>query len=240
MSINYGNPSLNAEVSHSFELGYTYFTPKFNFSASSSASFVNNSIESISKVQSNGATVTTYENIGKNQRFGISLYISYRPNAKLNIYYNGSGSYSKLESNNGYAISNEGFSYDGSLGGRWTLWKDGSINLNSGIYSPSIMLQGKSPAFFYTSIGVSQYFLKRKLMLSVSASDPLWYKKKYIFESHDITFFTHNEYIQLAQSVRFSITYNFGKMDLQVKKARRGIQNDDLKNGGAKQGGETN
>jgi outer membrane receptor protein involved in Fe transport len=240
MSINYGNPSLNAEVSHSFELGYTYFTPKFNFSASSSTSFVNNSIESISKVESNGATVTTYENIGKNQRFGLSLYISYRPSGKLNIYYNGSGSYSKLESNNGYAITNEGFSYNGSLGGRWTLWKDGSVNVNSGIYSPSIMLQGKSPAFFYTSLGVSQYLLKRKLMLSVSASDPFWYKKKYIFESNDITFFTRNEYIQLAQTVRFSITYNFGKMDLQVKKARRGIQNDDVKSGGSNQEGEKN
>ena len=240
MSINYGNPSLNAEVSHSSELGYTYFTPKFNFSATSSASFVNNSIESISKVLPNGATVTTYENIGKNQRFGLSLYISYRPSGKLNIYYNGSGSYSKLETNNGYAITNEGFSYSGSLGGRWTLWKDGSVNVNSGIYSPSIMLQGKSPAFYYTSIGVSQYLLKRKLMLSLSASDPFWYKKKYIFESNDITFFTRNEYIQLAQTVRFNITYNFGKMDLQVKKARRGIQNDDLKSGGSKQEGEKN
>jgi outer membrane receptor protein involved in Fe transport len=238
MNINYGNPALKAEVSHSFELGYTYFTPKFNFSATSSGSFVNNSIESISKVQANGATITTYENIGKNQRYGLSLYISYRPSAKLNIYFNGSSSYSKLETNNGYNITNEGFNYNGSLGGRWTLWKDGSVNINSGIYSPTIMLQGKSPAFYYTSIGVSQYLLKRKLMLSISASDPFWYKKKYIFESGDITFFTRNEYIQLAQTVRFNITYNFGKMDLQVKKARRGIQNDDLKNGGGKKEGE--
>src|SRR5450759_3062052 len=59
LNISYGNPPLKAEVSHSSELGYTYFTPKFNFSATSSASFVNNSIESISKVLPNGATVTT-------------------------------------------------------------------------------------------------------------------------------------------------------------------------------------
>jgi len=240
MSINYGNPSLKAEISHSFELGYTYFTPKFNFSATSSYLFVNNSIENISKVQSNGATVTTYENIGKNQRFGLSLYFNYRPTDKLNIYYNGSVNYSNLETNNGYSISNKGFSYNGSLGGRWTLWKDGSVNLNSGVYSPSIMLQGKSSSFFYTSFGVSQYMLKRKLMLTLSTNDPFWYKKKWIFESKDITFFTRNEYIQLAQTVRFNVTYNFGKVDLQVKKARRGIQNDDVKNGGSSQGGEKN
>ena len=237
MNISYGNPSLKAEVSHSFELGYTYFTPKFNLSATSSASFVNNSIESISTVQSNGATVTTYENIGKNQRFGLSLYFSYRPTKKLSIYFNGSGYYSKLETNNGYAITNEGFNYNGSINGRWTLWKDGSINAYGGIYSPSIMLQGKSSAYYYTSFGVSQYLLKRKLMLSFSASNPFWYSIKYISESRDITFFSHNVNTQLARTVRFNVTYNFGKMDLQVKKASRGIQNDDVKGGGTSKAG---
>ncbi len=238
MNISYGNPSLKAEVSHSFELGYTYFTPKFNLSATSSASFVNNSIENVSTVQSNGATITTYDNIGKYHRFGINLYFSYRPSEKLNIYFNGGGNYSKLETNNGYNISNEGFNYRGSLGGRWMLWKDGSINVYSGIYSPTIMLQGKSSMYYYTSFGVSQYLLKRKLMLTLSTTDPFWYTKKYTSESKDITFLSHNVNTQLAQTVRFNVTYNFGKMDLQVKKASRSIQNDDVKSGGKSQGGE--
>jgi outer membrane receptor protein involved in Fe transport len=240
MNISYGNPSLKAEVSHSFEAGYTYFTPKLNYSVTPYAAIVNNSIESISKVQTSGATVTTYDNIGKNQRFGISLYFRYLPTEKLNIYFYGRGNYSKLETNNGYGIANEGFSYNSSLGGRWTSWKDGSINVNCGIYSPSIMLQGRSSAYYYTSFGVSQYFLKRKLMLTLSTSDPFWYKKRYTSESQDITFFSHNMSAQLAQTIRFNVTYNFGKMDLQVKKAQRGIQNDDVKSGNSSQEGEKN
>jgi len=236
MNISYGNPSLKAEISHSFELGYTYFTPKFNFSFTPFAALVNNSIESISKIQPSGATITTYENIGKNQRFGANLYFRYLPTEKINIYFNGRGSYSKLETNNGYAISNEGFSYMGSLGARWTLWKDGSLNVNCGAYSASIMLQGKSSTFFYTSFGISQYLLKRKMMLSLNTSDPFWYKKKYTSESKDITFSSHNVSTQLAQMIRFNITFNFGKMDLQVKKAQRGIQNDDVKSGAGNQG----
>jgi outer membrane receptor protein involved in Fe transport len=237
LRINYGNPSLRAEVSHSFELGYTRFTPKFNFSATSSASFVNNSIESISKVESTGATVTTYENIGKDQRYGLNLYFSYRPTNKLSIFFNGGGNYSKLEANNGYAIVNEGFSYRGFVGGRWTLWKDGSVNTNIGLYSSSIMLQGRSSSYYYTSFGVSQYLLKRKLMLSVSTTDPFWYRKKNSNESKDMTFSSLSKYTYRSQNIRFNLTYNFGKMDLQVKKARRGIQNDDLKGGGNTQGG---
>lgn len=232
MNISYGNPSLKAEISHSFEMGYTYFTPKLNFSLTPFAALVNNSIERITKIQPSGATISTYENIGKNQRFGMSFYVRLIPNQKINFNLNGRVQYSKLETNNGYAISNEGFSYNGSLGGRWTTWKDGSVNLYCGAYSAGIMLQGSSSTFFYTSFGVSQYLLKRKLMLSLNTSDPFWHKKKYIYDSKDITFLTHNVYTQLTQMVRFNLTFNFGKMDLQVKKAHRGIQNDDVKSGG--------
>ncbi|MDP4273271.1 MAG: TonB-dependent receptor [Bacteroidota bacterium] len=237
MNISYGNPSLVAEVSHSFELGYSIFTPKFNFSVSSSAFFVNNSIENISKVQSNGAVVTTYENIGKDQNYGLNIYGSYRAGVKFNIYFNGGANYSKLEANNGYSINNEGFNYMGSLGGQVTLWKNGTLNANGGIYSPNIMLQGKSTSFFYTGIGLSQYLLKRKLILSLSARDPFWHEKKFTFESKDQTFYVQSKTTRLAQTFRFNITYNFGKMNLEVKKARRGIQNDDLKSGGSSQGG---
>ena len=239
LNISYGNPALKSEVSHSFDLGYTYFTPKFNFSATASSSFANNSIERISRVESNGATVSTYENIGKDQRHGVNLYFSYRPSAKLNVFFNGGVNYTKLEANTGYSITNKGFSYRGSLGGRWTLWKDGSVNANLGVYSSSIMLQGNSSSFYYTGLGVSQYFLKRKLMLSVSTSDPFWYRKKYNNESKDITFHSYIENSYPAQNVRLSLAYNFGKMELQVKKARRGIRNDDLKSGGESQGGGT-
>jgi hypothetical protein len=198
---------------------------------------VNNSIESITKIQPSGASITTYENIGKNQRYRLSLYFRFLPSQKINVYFNGSGTYSKLEANNGYKISNKGFSYTGNFGGRWTSWKDGSVNVNCGVYSSGIMLQGNSSTFFYTSLGVSQYLLKRKLMLSLNTSDPFWHKKKYTYNSKDITFITRNVYTQLAQMVRFNLTFNFGKMDLQVKKVQRGIQNDDVKSGGNSQGG---
>jgi outer membrane receptor protein involved in Fe transport len=240
MNIRYGNPALESEISHSFELGYTYFKPKLNFSVTSSSLFTNNSIESIARIQTSGATVTTYENIGKNQRYGLSFYMAYRPSGKLNITFNGGLNYSNLEANTGYAIANKGFSYRGMLGGRWTLWKDGSVSGNVGLYSSSIMLQGRSSSFSYTSIGVSQYMLKRKLMLSFYSSDPFQARKKYDYESKDITFLSRSMYSYPARNFRFNVTYNFGQLSYQVKKARRGISNDDVKSGGSStQGGDT-
>ncbi|HNW50936.1 MAG TPA: hypothetical protein PKH79_07635 [Prolixibacteraceae bacterium] len=52
---------------------------------------------------------------------------------------------------------------------------------------------------------------------------------KYYYDSENVTFKTHNEYIRITRTFRFNITYNFGKMNLQVKKANRGINNNDKK-----------
>lgn len=232
MNISQGNPSLESELSHSFSLGYNFFAPKFNFSISSSASFVNNSIERIMTIMANGATSSTYKNIGKDQNYGINIYASYRPNGKFNLYFNGGTNYAKLEANNGYSITNEGISYRGSLGMRWTLWKNGSVNVDGFLYSPGVSLQGKSSSYYNTGIGVSQYLLKRKLMLSLNASNPIPRNRVYSYDSKDATFFMHNETISHIQTLRFGITYNFGSMNLNVKKARRSIQNDDVKSGG--------
>jgi len=238
MNISYGNPSLKSEISNSFELSYTYFTPKFNLSASTSASFTNNSIERISSILDNGAKVTTYKNIGKDQHYGLNIYSSYRPSANYNVYFNGNLNYSKLEANNGYTISNDGFGYQAMLGARCVLWKDGSVNFNGMVYSPDVMLQGKSSGYYFTSLGVSQYFLKRKLILSMSVSDPLWRNKTFTSEYKDITFWSHSEQTQSSRYARLSLTYNFGKMNLEVKKARRSINNDDVKSGGSSQSKE--
>jgi outer membrane receptor for ferrienterochelin and colicin len=238
MNISYGNPQLDAEVSHSFELNYSYFTQKFNLSATPFAYLINNSIEDIITVNPNGIKESTYENIGKNQRYGLNIYASFNPSPKINFYLNGGGNYTKMEANTNRLLSNEGFSYRAFIGGRFTLWKNGTVNLNGGIYSPDITLQGKSSSYYYTGIGVSQYFLKRKLMISLSANDPFWKTKSYDFQSEDTTFSSSGRYTYMARTVRFSVTYNFGQMGLQVKKASRGINNDDVKSGGGNsQGG---
>ncbi len=232
MNISQGNPDLKSELSHSFSLGYSFFAAKFNFSLSSSASFLNNSIESIKTILPNGATFSTYKNIGKDQNYGLNIYASYRPNGNFNIYFNGGVNYMKLEANNGYAISNEGTGYRGSLGMRWTLWKDGSVNMDGFFYSPGVSLQGRSSKYYNTGIGVSQYLLKRKLMLSLNVSNPFPRDRKYSYESMDPTFYTYNETTTRIQNFRFGVTYNFGSMNMSVKKARRSIQNDDVKSGG--------
>lgn len=231
MNISYGNPSLKSEIAHSFEFGYSMFTKKFNISLSTSGSFVNNSIERITSVLPNGATSSTYKNIGRNETYGLNTYVSYRPSQKINVYLNGGVNYSKVSAFNGYSIHNEGFNFRGSLGVRVTTWKQGSISINANASTPRVMAQSKYSVYYSTSIGVSQYLLKRKLSLSVYSSDPFWARKTNTYEFKDPNFIRKSESSRLARNVRFSIMYTFGKVNFEVKKAKRGIKNDDLKGG---------
>lgn len=240
MNISHGNPNLKSEISHSFELAYSFFMPKFNFNLSLSSAFTNNSIKNITTINSQGVTNTTYKNIGSDFNTGLNLYASYHPCEKVNITLNGSSYYSKLQANNGYSISSSGTSYYGSLNTRFVFWKDGSINMYGGIYSPSIELQNKSSMFYYSSIGLSQSFLSKKLMLSMSLSNPFWKIRTFSNTYTDPNYYMHTNDSYRSRTLRFSVTYNFGKMGLEVKKAKRGIQNDDVKSGGSSSGGGGN
>jgi outer membrane receptor protein involved in Fe transport len=237
MDISYGNPKLDAEISHSFSASYGQFAPKFNFNIDLNGSITNNSVQNYSFITPEGVRHSTYGNIGSNQRYGANLYASIRPTPKLNFYLNGRANYVFLDSNNEMNHHNEGFTGGGSFGGRLTLWKGSGLSANAGGGLPWIMLQGKSNGYYYTSLGLSQKLLKEKLDVSVYISDPFSRKIYYRSDFDDPTYTMHTENFRWGQTLRLNIVYRFGKMDTQVKKARRSITNDDQRSGEGQEGG---
>jgi hypothetical protein len=238
LNISYGNPNLDAEISHTFDLSYGKFSPAYNFNISFNSAFTNNSIESVSTMRADGVKTTTYENIGKNQRYGGYLFGSVNAfKRKLSLNTNIGGNYTFLESNDGRGLKNEGFSYNGYLSCRYTAWKGGTISGYGGIYSPRIMLQGKTSTYYYNGINVSQELFKKKLTASVSFSDPFRKRAKYTTTYNDPSFTQSSTNYNFNRQLRFNLSYSFGNMKGEIKKARRGIKNDDVKAGGDSNGG---
>jgi hypothetical protein len=232
LNISYGNPKLDAEVSHTFDFSYGKFTPKYNINLSLNSAFTNNTIEQISTMQASGIKVTTYENIGKNQRYGGYLYGMLRIKTKFTLNTNIGTTYTILESNDGRGLKNEGFNYNGSLNCRYTAWKNGTISAFGGVYSPRIMLQGQSSAYYYNNISISQELFKKKLTASLSVSDPFRRRAKYAMTYDDPSFHQEMTNYSYNRQLRFNISYRFGQMKGEIKKARRGIKNEDVKSGG--------
>jgi len=236
LNVRYGNPKLDAEISHTFDFTYGKFSSKFNFNLNLSSAFTNNSITSITTMRPDGVSITTYQNIGKNQRFGAFLYGSANPGKKISFNTNVSLNYAVLESNNSLNLRNQGFSFTGFINARYNIWKNAFLSVNGGLYSSGIMLQGKTGSRYSSWISFSQELFKKKVRYSMSVTSPFEEKQTYSSHFEDPTFRQNSKTYYYSRMVRFSLSYNFGKLKDQIRKAKRSIKNDDLKSGGENTG----
>ena len=232
LNVSYGNPKLDAEVSHSFDFTYGKFSPKYNLNISLNSAFANNTIQSISTMQASGVRVTTYENIGTNQRYGTNMYGSLRFGTQFTLNTNLGVSYVSIESNDVRNLSNSGFMYNGNLNLRVIPWKNGSFLAFGGVFSSGVMLQGRSGIQYFNSVSYMQEFLDKKLTASLSVSDPFRSRMKYETSFDDPTFTQRSVNHIYNRMLRVNVSYRFGQMKGEIRKARRGISNDDLKSGG--------
>lgn len=237
MNISFGNPNLETVRRNSVTLGYRKASQKWNLNVSLNGNSTKNNIERIRRVGENGVSISTYENIGINRSLRLYLSYSYRVGEKFSIYLNGATAYSSISSPE-LGLTNEGFNFNGGLGGSAGLWKKGSLNFNAYVYGGDISLQSRYPVNYMTSFGFSQRFLKDKLTFSIFVSEPFTKTKKFIYDSQDVTYKMHSENISYRRSANFSLYWRFGKFNVNVKKARKSAT-DDKMSGGAQGGTAT-
>ena len=247
-NLSQGNPELDSEHNHSFNLSYSNFTPKFNINVSARYSFTNNSIQSVTSLVSEddipdlsaenrtGKDVlyTTYQNIGKSKDFNLSAYVNWNATKNTRIYANLFGSYTNLKGAGD--LRNDGWSFFGYGGAQQTFKYDWRLSVNVFGQTPWIMLQGKGSSFLEYGINLNKSFLEKRLSLSAFASN--FFKKYRRYTSHiEGTGFisdTWNRYPQMRFGM--SVSYRFGELKASVKKAARTISNDDVKSGGGSGG----
>jgi len=230
--VSSGNPDLNPVVNNNFKIGYSKFK-KGSFNIGLNYNFANNTIQRISIYDElTKVTSSTYANIGKNRAYNSNFNINYPFTKNLNFTISGTLGYvwmqgivnNRQEQNDGiqgYFYSSAGYKFD----------KGWRLNANMSYNSPYINLQGQSNAYVYSSVSASKEIIKDKLTASFSSNNPFTKYRNYISETTG-TNFTQT---QLSQSYfrtfRFSINYRFGKLQSEIKKNQRSIDNDD-KSGG--------
>lgn len=240
--IQQGNPGLDAVKNHNFSLNFGSFSQKLNFNANLSYDFEDNGIENIT-TREDGVSTTTYENIGERKNLGLSAYVNWSPNDKIRIYSNMSGRYVDIKSNRTSILnektSNNGFAGNIFAGGQYSFPQNFKAYLNTGFFSRQINLQGEGPSFFFHSISFSKGFMQDRLQFRAYAQNP--FKKDNEFKTKTITDTFHTESIMKGRMRQFgiSVSFRFGEMKAQIKKAQRSINNDDSMGGGqGNQGGQ--
>ena len=236
-NISYGNPNLDAEQTHNFNVNYGSFAQKVNFNATLSYSFTQNAITSFIFVDDNGVTNNTYRNIGRNQSVGLDGYASWTPSSVIRLNVNGSISYTDIQSTENANVRNSGFSGRGFGGITFTLPKDVRLSANGGVFTSNVQLQTTQSAFYFYSFSAMKSFFNKKLDVSLNATTPFHKYRDLKLTTNGEGFVQKMDYKNPMRSFRLSLTYRFGDLKSSVKRVQRTITNEDVLQGGSSQEG---
>lgn len=248
--INQGNPNLESEKSHAFNISYSNFTQKFNLNLSLRYSFNSNGIENVTTLvndetieglrEHTGKEVlySTYKNIGKSSYAGLSAYVNWNASPKTRVYMNMNADYSHLKSP-AQDLENRGWNFFAYGGVQQTLPLDIRLSLNLMGQTPYTSLQGKGSSYYDYSLSVNKSFMNEKrLTLSAFAGNFFQKYQKSSYSTEGVGFKNKTDSKYSRRRFGVSISYRIGELKASVKKAARSIENDDVKGGGGGEGGK--
>jgi outer membrane receptor protein involved in Fe transport len=231
LNITVGNPNLQPEFSNNFELAYSTHIKNNNLNLSAFMRNTNDAIQTIRS--SSGDTVrTTFQNLGKQNAYGMSASVNLPLTRKLNI--NGGFDYYYLSLNNMdpdpiYHASNSGWVANYRLFGSYDLSELYSIQAFAFHRSKQIQLQGYQGGFGIYSLSFNRYFDKKKGTIGIGADNFLTngYRIPTVVNSGNIAQNAVN--VSYIRSFELNFSYKFGGLNNKPKKPKKAITNDDLK-----------
>ncbi len=233
--INTGNPNLKPELNHSLELNYSNFQ-KNSVNIGLSYSFSKNAIQNVTSLEVNTTgdtvTLTTYENLGSNRRLGLNFNTNFTIIKDLTVSLNGDAAHVWLAGTyGGQLYHNSGYTGNAFFNAGYKFGAGYRFGIDAGVFSGDVNLQGTSSGYIFSSYVISKTFMHKKATISLISNNP--YSKFFTSRSHtstpDFSQASFNQYPYRTFAIRFN--FKFGKLNSDIKKNQRGINNDDTKSG---------
>jgi outer membrane receptor protein involved in Fe transport len=234
--VSTGNPNLKPTVLNNIQIGYNSPGGK-KLSCFISASYVFfNSLELPVTTFDPATQITTitYEDNAKGGGIDFNFNLNYSPvkfyNVSLNsnmtqFMVNGKGNITedRIHTLAGHISLSNGFKLD----------KGWSANLNIDYQTRAPRsIQDMANAYFSTSLSVNKELVKNKLYVSGAVNNPFTKFRNSIVTTTSPDYYQVNDNQVYFRYISFSLNYNFGKLKSDIKKNRKGIQNDDTGGGG--------
>lgn len=227
-NISTGNPNLRPEIGDKIELG---FSQSYNNGASVNVTmFYRGNRDDIQgyttyypeyrvrdSVYSNVA-VSTRENIGSEDNYGLNLFATAPVTQKLNLRSNISFYQRYIVTGLPAGGNKQGFNYRLNLNATYQLSSTLIIEALGNFNSPRVNAQGTMPSFTAYNLAFRKQLFNKKGSLAVTATNFL---NKYVNQKTELTganFSTTSNRQLPYRSFGFNFTYRFGRMDFKDKK----------------------
>ncbi len=226
-NISFGNPQLVPEQTHNIELGYSTYVGKSSISLSAFYRYTGNGIESITAVDDQNVSSTTFDNIARNNTVGLDLFAGATYFERLMLSLNGNLYYKMLNSP-GLHIANSGWQYSANMNATFKINDRFSIAGFAMYNGNQIQLQGYQTGWYFYFLGLQTTVLKGKGTIVLAGENffnpEIKMTTHYTYKNAD--YVMNNTYY--GRGLRLSFNLSFGKMTYSQQKK---INNDDVKSG---------
>jgi hypothetical protein len=200
------------------------------------------SIQSVRDLK--GDTVrTTYQNIGKEDAYGISAFANVNISNKFSLN-GGIDTYYAVLNNNvddlRYNAKNSGWVYNARLFGNYSLKKGWGLQFFTFYRGRQIQLQGTQGGFGVYSLSVRKDLPNKKGSIGFGAEN--FFYPSITVRNEQASPILNQEIVNVITNLNFKVTFSYriGKMTMEApRKRKKSINNDDLKDeGGGGDGGQ--
>ena len=217
-----GNPNLDPEFTHAFELNHVKYWDKFTITSSVYYRKTFGAVDRIRRVEDlveNGdtltVTITQPENLAERDEYGFELtfnaspYKWWRVDGSFNFYRSLTDG-----SNIGDDLYADNISWITRLTSRFTVMKT-DIQLRFNYQAPRRSTQGTYDAITTMDLGISRDFLAQKGTVTFSVRD-LFNSRRWRYDNAGDNFYMEGDFQWRARSIRLSLSYRINQ------KKRRG------------------
>lgn len=229
LNLSVGNPQLEPEYIHAFEVAYQQFSRKGSISVSPYYRRTVNKIERYKTVDpQSGISTLTFRNFDQSESYGAEVIGSIRLGQK----------FSGFSSFNAYRIVTEGTNVDADLANDAISWssrasmsykvQDGTdVQLFYFYRAPIDVAQGRISSFSVANLSIRQRILNSKGSLTLRVSDPL-NMMGFEFEVDQAAFYQLGTRNWESQSVGLTFQYNFGEQIRRSQRPNRGQEGEGM------------
>ncbi|MBH8560048.1 TonB-dependent receptor domain-containing protein [Hymenobacter negativus] len=234
-NISYGNPNLDPEYTNNYELGYSTAYKRLNLNFSAFMRNTTGSIEALRTVEGADIVTTTYDNIGKQDAYGGSVFANIN-NGKLSLNAGTDFYYVKLTNNvpdARFNAANEGFVMSGRVFGSYNFTPIWGLQAFAFYRGNQVQLQGSQSGFGVYSLSVKRDFAEKRGSIGFGAEN--FFTPSITIRNTVVSPLIDQSSRNVLHNMSFkvNISYRIGKLSV-APPTRRGksINNDDLKGGG--------
>ncbi len=227
-----GNPELKPELTDQIELGYNTNFKGFTIFSAVYFKRTTDIIEQILAIN-NGVSENTYQNIGRNNSYGVNLFTT-KTIKQLTV--RGGGNFFTYDSKgvvSNQTLQRSTYEYNLFFNGEYSFTGSLKADFFGFFKSPKRSIQGDQPAFSIYGMGFRKDFKNSSLGLTLIQP-----------HTNNLVFSTNikgDNYSQVSafsipfRSIGINFRYKFGNVDFKERKTK--IKNNDMKTDDTQQGG---